>query len=135
AHVERRHMHRYLARQFFLEGLQAFAAAAGQNQCPAGFGETASGGATEARGGSGNEGDLAVHAVLSGCSAVSENGPVGNQRPGWERKPGTPVGRSTRAAGSVQLRSRKARPSRRSQPWPGELCRQMTVPSSLLCHR
>src|SRR5690606_2847078 len=65
-------MHRYLARQFFLEGLQAFAAAAGQNQCPAGFGETARGGAAEARGGSGNEGDLAVHAVLSGCSAVSE---------------------------------------------------------------
>ena len=56
-------------------------------------------------------------------------------RPGCGRKPGTPLGRSTRAAGMLQLRSRKGWSSSRCQPSPGDVWRQMTVPSTMLCQR
>src|SRR5690606_4855129 len=48
-----------LSAQFVLQGLQAFQAAAGEDQRPAGGGEAAGGGATEAGSGAGDEYDVA----------------------------------------------------------------------------
>src|SRR5690606_17503313 len=91
AHVERGDVHRHLRRQFFLQGLQAIDAAAGEYQRPAAGGEAARGGTAEAGGGAGDEDDtihgefLPFHCDVGGGAA---------------RRPALPAAVSARSATS-----------------------------------